>query len=217
MTMKEVLMRWLRRGRQWIDPPARQLAAPRLLAAYRAGRFPLMDPDGLLAWHGPPTRALIPLDARFRIGRRLQRHLDRPTYRVSFDQAFEAVIRACAAPRREGGPVWITPTVVDAYLALHRQGHAHSVEVWLGDELVGGEYGVAIGGFYSGESMFTRADYAGRVAMVHLVQRLRERGFVLLDTQYLNATAQEFGGYEVPREDYLRLLADALARPARFG
>lgn len=214
--MKDALMRWLRRGRQWIDPPARQLRSPRLLAAYRAGRFPLMGPDGLLAWHSPPTRALIPLDERFRIGRRLQRHLDRPTYRVSFDQAFEQVIRACAAPRHAGGPVWITPPVVDAYLQLHRQGHAHSVEVWLGDDLVGGEYGVALGGFYSGESMFTRADYAGRVAMVHLVQRLRERGFVLLDTQYLNPTATEFGGYELPREAYLRLLADALARPVRF-
>jgi leucyl/phenylalanyl-tRNA--protein transferase len=217
MTIKTSLLRWLRTGRQWVDPPARQLAAERLLAAYRQGRFPLFDRQGLLVWHCPPQRALIPLDERFRIGKRLQRHLDRETYRVTFDQAFEGVIRACAEPRGPTAPVWITPEMVRAYLALFRLGHAHSVEVWAGSELVGGEYGVAIGGFYSGESMFTRADYAGRVALVHLVNRLRRQGFTLLDTQYLNPTAREFGAFELPRDDYLRQLAQAVDRPVRFA
>jgi leucyl/phenylalanyl-tRNA--protein transferase len=188
----------------------------RILTEYRRGRFPMTGEYGFVEWRAPDRRAVIPLDDRFRIGKRLQKKLDSGTFRVSFDTAFAEVLQACAEPTARRGDAWLSPELARAYLRLHEQGHAHSVEVWNGDRLVGGEYGVAIGGFYSGESAFTREDYASRVAMVHLVGRLRDRGFLLIDSQVMNPLAREFGAFELSRDEYAGHLAEALARNVSF-
>ena len=189
----------------------------RILFAYRMGKFPMTSKFGLVAWHSPERRAIIPLDDRFQVGKRLRKRIDSHVFEVTFDTAFSAVLEACAEARPERGDAWLSPELAAAYLQLHRLGHAHSVEVWHDGRLVGGEYGVAIDGFYSGESAFTREDYAGRVAMVFLVKRLRERGFTLLDSQYMSPLAREFGGFEVDRDEYNRLLAEALGKKADFA
>lgn len=176
----------------------------------------MVSDDGLLEWCLPEARAVVPLDDRFTVGKRLSKKLESGAFRVTFNQAFPEVVQACAEPRPGSKRVWITPTVARAYVRLHELGHAHSVEIWRDDKLVGGEYGVAIGGFYSGESMFTREDYAGRVAMVHLVRRLQERGFELLDSQYMNPTAREFGAIELNRGEYLQKLKSAVQQPVTF-
>lgn len=183
-----------------------------LLLAYRQGIFPMADPDqgNAVLWFAPDPRALIPLDARFRVPRSLRPVLRRGTFRITTDRAFEAVIRACAAPRADGERTWISPELIEVYTALHREGYAHSVECWDGDDLAGGLYGVALGGAFFGESMFHRRRDASKVALVHLVERLRAGGFVLLDTQFLTEHLARFGAYEVPRAHYERLLAEAL-------
>lgn len=188
----------------------------RILAEYRRGRFPMTGGLGFIEWRAPDRRAVIPLDDRFVIGKRLGKKLDSGAFRVTFDTAFADVIEACAEPTARRGTPWLSGELARAYRILHEHGYAHSVEVWNGDHLVGGEYGVAIGGFYSGESAFTREDYAGRVAMVHLVERLRERGFLLLDSQVMNSMAREFGAYELPRNEYEECLADAISRNVSF-
>ena len=124
------------------------------------------------------------------------------------------MIEACS--QREEG-TWLTPAMKDAYVELRRLGHAHSVEVWEGDELAGGVYGVALGGLFAGESMFTRVRDGSKVALRHLFERLRERGFVLFDAQYLNDHTESLGGTEIPREEYLGRLAEALRMEVRFG
>jgi leucyl/phenylalanyl-tRNA--protein transferase len=173
---------------------------------------------GIVKWRDPEQRAIIPLDERFRIGKRLAKKLASGYFEVTFDRAFRDVVEACAQPRPGHGSSWswLSRDLIEAYLALHRLGYAHSAEVWHEGRLVGGEYGVAIGGLYSGESMFTREDSAGRVALAHVVERLRAHGFVLLDTQYLTSVTCEFGAYEVERSEYHTLLADALARDVTF-
>src|SRR5262249_28070650 len=133
---------------------------------------------------------------------------------VTFDLAFDAVIRGCAE-REEG--TWITPAMIAAYSALHRLGHAHSAEVWLDGALAGGIYGVALGGLFAGESMFTRVRDASKVALVHLVGRLRERGYALFDVQYRNDHTARLGAVEVPRHEYLAQLRQALGLPVTFG
>lgn len=171
---------------------------------------------GFIEWCAPDRRAVIPLDDRFAVGKRLRKKLNSGAFRVTFDTAFPDVLQACAEPTAKRGTPWLSPELASAYLALHERGFAHSVEVWNGDDLVGGEYGVAIGGFYSGESAFTREDYASRVAMVHLVERLRERGFVLFDSQVMNSMAREFGAYELASDEYGECLANAISRNVSF-
>jgi leucyl/phenylalanyl-tRNA--protein transferase len=193
-----------------------QLRPDRVLAAYRRGYFPKIKRIGFLYWSNPERRAIIPLDDRFQVGKRLKKKIESHFFEVTFDKAFPEVIKACASPLPGRSTTWISPEVIESFIRLHELGHAHSVEVWRDGRLVGGEYGIAIGGFYSGESMFHYEDYASRVAMVHLVERLRERGFVLLDSQEMNQTIREFGAMEVERVEYHRLLADALSRDVRF-
>jgi len=196
-------------------PQAREL--PHLdpdlvLAGYRAGVFPMDGPDGL-HWYRPEPRALIPLDERFHVPSSLARVVRQGRFMVRTDTAFEAVMRACAA-RDE---TWISETIIAAYTELHRRGAAHSVECYDGaGVLVGGLYGVAIGGAFFGESMFSHARDASKVALVHLVDRLRRGGFVLLDTQFLTAHLGTFGAYTVPRRTYEALLAVALRVDARW-
>ena len=189
------------------------LSVARLLAAYRHGIFPWYDDSTPILWWSPDPRAVFDLDG-LHVSRRLARTLRSGKFRVTFDTAFAEVVEACS--QREEG-TWITQGIKDAYLELHRLGHAHSVEVWSGDTLAGGVYGVALGGLFAGESMFTRTRDASKVALVHLFAQLRERGFVLFDAQYLNEHTASMGGREISRQEYLAQLREALERSARFG
>jgi len=170
-------------------------------------------PDGL-HWYRPEPRALIPLDARFHVPDSLARIVRQARFEVRTDTAFGRVMQACGA-REE---TWISETIISAYTALHGRGLAHSVECYDGGNvLAGGLYGVALGGVFFGESMFSDARDASKVALVHLVERLRRGGFVLLDTQFLTPHLARFGAYTVPRREYERLLAAALVVDGRWG
>jgi leucyl/phenylalanyl-tRNA--protein transferase len=188
-----------------------------VLQAYRRGAFPMGDPlTNAIEWYDPNPRAVVPLDG-LHVTRTLRRVYRSGRFLLRSDAAFEAVIDACSA--RE--PTWITPPIRAAYVALHGQGHAHSVEAWRGDRLVGGLYGVHLGGAFMGESMFHVATDASKVCLVALVELLRGAGFVLLDTQFLNDHLASFGAVEISRGEYRRRLDRALALstrwPARAG
>lgn len=189
------------------------LSPARLLAAYRAGIFPWYGDDTPILWWSPDPRAVIELDG-LHVSRRLARTVRSGKFTVTFDTAFAEVMAGCGE-REEG--TWITPEMYQAYVTLHGMGHAHSVEVWRGGELAGGVYGVTVGGLFAGESMFSRVSDASKVALVHLVARLRERGFALFDIQYLNPHTESLGGVEIPRVEYLRRLREALAMGVTFG
>lgn len=185
-----------------------------LLTAYQRGIFPMaVDKRGRIGWFSPDPRAVIPLDDRFHIPHGLRRALKQKKFEVTWDRDFEAVIRECAK-RKEG--TWISKGIIESYGALHRLGHAHSVETRVDDELVGGLYGVAIGGAFFGESMFHRATDASKVALVALVERLRAHGFVLLDTQWITPHLKQFGTHEIPRHEYLWQLEHALKVACKF-
>ena len=190
----------------------RRLTPDLLVRAYCAGVFPMADSrHGDIHWYAPDPRAIIPLDS-FHVPRSLRRTIMRGIFSVRINTAFSEVMRACAA-RDE---TWISAEIIDAYTEMHRLGLAHSVETWRDDELVGGLYGVALGGAFFGESMFSHASDASKVALVALVERLRARGFVLLDTQYLTPHLARFGTIEIPRREYMARLAAALDRDCRF-
>jgi leucyl/phenylalanyl-tRNA--protein transferase len=178
-----------------------------LLLAYRRGIFPWYDEGYPVCWWSPQPRAIFELD-RFRIPRRLARTLRQGRFRLTVNAAFGAVIRGCA-DRPEG--TWITADMIAAYEDLHRLGHAHSIEAWAGTALAGGIYGVAVGGLFAGESMFTRCRDASKVALAFLVERLRQRGFVLFDIQMLTEHTARLGALEIPRAEYLTRLNKALA------
>lgn len=186
-----------------------------LLVAYAQGIFPMADEDGEIYWYDPDPRAILPLET-FHVPRKLARTIRRGRFEVRVDTAFEAVIRACAQPAPGREATWISPEVIDLYTGLHRMGFAHSVESWADGELVGGLYGVALRGLFAGESMFSRHTDASKVALVHLVERLRAGGFVLLDTQFVTPHLQRFGAIEIPRAAYHVRLAEALTIPAKF-
>ena len=187
------------------------LSVPRLLLAYRSGLYPwTVDP---ITWWSPNPRGIFELDA-FHVPRSLARTLKKGAYEVTFDRAFREVITACATTPRPGS--WIAPEFVAAYTALHEAGHAHSVECWRAGELVGGLYGVAVGGLFAGESMFHRADDASKVALARLVPRLREQGFTLFDTQMVTPVTRQLGATEISRAAYLRRLAAAVEVVAKF-
>jgi leucyl/phenylalanyl-tRNA--protein transferase len=189
------------------------LSPARLLDAYRQGIFPMYEEGEPICWWSPDPRAIFDLDG-LHVSRRLARTIRSGKFAVTFNQEFVGVMRGCAE-RREG--TWITSDMIQAYSRLHRIGHAHSCEVWLDHELVGGVYGVAIGGLFAGESMFHRVNDASKVALVHLFERLRGRGFVFFDTQILNDHTRALGAYEIPREDYLSRLSDVISLPISFA
>lgn len=189
------------------------LSVPRLLLAYRSGIFPWTDEP--LTWWSPDPRAIFELE-RFRPPDRLRAKLRNHPFTLTFDRAFANVIHACAEPAPGRESTWISPRFIDAYVELHRAGHAHSVEVWQDRTLVGGVYGVAIAGFFAGESMFHRVTDASKIALCHLFDHLRERGFELFDTQVLSPLTARLGAIEIRRRDYLERLAAALRNPARF-
>lgn len=176
-----------------------------LLSAYAQGAFPMAD-DGQIAWFSPIHRGLIPLDDRFHVPKGLRRTLRRQPFELRRDTAFEEVMRACA----ERDETWIDEVILNSYFGLFELGHAHSVECWDDEGLQGGLYGVRLGRAFFGESMFSRKTDASKVALVHLVEWLRDEGAILLDTQWMTDHLRQFGGYEMPREEYLDLLGEAL-------
>ena len=179
-----------------------------LLNAYANGVFPMAE-EGEILWFSPERRGLIPLDSRFRIPHGLRRTLKRGLYEVRWNTAFREVMLACAE-RKE---TWIDEVILESYCALHEEGFAHSVECWDADGLQGGLYGVALTGVFFGESMFHRKTDASKVALVALVASLREKNFQLLDTQWMTDHLRQFGGYELPRREYLAQLQAALETP----
>jgi leucyl/phenylalanyl-tRNA--protein transferase len=189
------------------------LSSARLVDAYRHGIFPYFDNDCPILWWSPDPRAIIELDG-LHVSRRLARTIRSRRFTVTFNGAFDAVIRGCA-DRDEG--TWITADMIRAYNRLHELGHAHSVEVWHEGELAGGVYGVAIGGLFAGESMFTRVRDASKVGLVHLVERLNQRGFVLFDVQYRNDHTASLGAIEIPRRKYLARLRAAVQLRVAFA
>lgn len=187
-----------------------------LIGGYCQGLFPMADDAGEIQWYDVRRRAIIPLDA-FHVPRRLARRVRNGGLAIRVDTSFRAVMLACAAPRPGHDSTWISDEMVEAYGELHQLGFAHSVEAWRGDRLVGGLYGVAVRGLFAGESMFSREPDASKVALVHLVERLRRGGFTLLDSQYIVGEHMlQFGTIEISRAEYQRRLAAALAVEASF-
>jgi len=195
-----------------VDP--QRPTAELLLWAYANGIFPMADPEtNIIDWYSPDPRGIIPLDA-FQVPKNLAREVRKGRFNIRSDTAFEPVIRACAVDRGQGNESWINERLIHAYCELHRCGHAHSVEAWREGVLVGGLYGVSIGGAFFGESMFSKPDVGGtnasKVCLVHLVNRLKERGFILLDTQFSNPHLEQFGCTEISRDAYLERLEHAI-------
>ena len=200
------------------ESAASEITPEVLLRAYACGIFPMAESadDPTLFWVEPEIRGVIPFD-RFRVSSRLARTVRSDVFSVTVDAAFKAVIAGCAAPQPGRDDTWINKRIRDLYVGLHELGHAHSVEVWQNDELVGGLYGVSLGRAFFGESMFHRSRDASKVALVHLVARLIAGGFSLLDTQYVTEHLRSFGAVEIPRRRYRALLDRAIAAPADFG
>jgi leucyl/phenylalanyl-tRNA--protein transferase len=189
------------------------LRPERLLMAYRRGIFPWYDEGDPVLWWSPDPRAIFELDG-FQLSRRLGRTIRSGRFKVTINRDFAGVIHGCADRGGEG--TWLTPAMAAAYTKLHQRGHAHSVEVWHAGSLAGGLYGVALGGFFAGESMFTRVRDASKVALAFLVDRLGARGFQLFDIQYLTEHTAGLGAIEIPRKQYLKRLRQALQVPATF-
>jgi leucyl/phenylalanyl-tRNA--protein transferase len=190
------------------------LHPPLLLEAYRRGIFPWFDESSPILWWSPDPRAIFELDG-LHVSRRLARTVRSGRFTTTVDRAFVEVVRGCAHRPNDG--VWITPDMIAAYTRLHEIGHAHSVEVWREGELAGGVYGVTVGGLFAGESMFSRVRDASKVALVCLMERLRERGFSLFDVQFLNDHTASLGAIEIPRRKYLARLRQAIAREVSFA
>lgn len=194
-----------------------ELTPETLLSAYASGFFPMAESaeaDSVF-WVDPEKRGIIPLD-KFHVSRRLARDVKRDKFTVRIDTAFDAVITACAAPGAERGSTWINDAIIEAYTRLFDLKVAHSVECWQGEALVGGLYGLSLGGAFFGESMFSAERDASKIALVHLVARLRHGGFSLLDTQFVTDHLKTFGAIEISRSAYHRELENAMAGEGDF-
>jgi leucyl/phenylalanyl-tRNA--protein transferase len=193
------------------------LTPHRLLRCYATGRFPMADGrhDPTVYLVDPEMRGILPLDG-LHVPRSLKRTIRRGIFELTADRDFRAVIEACAEATPARPTTWLNDDLIELYIALARMGHAHSIEVWREGRLVGGLYGVALGAAFFGESMFSRAPDASKVALVELVARLRAGGFTLLDTQFVTDHLRRFGAVEIPRAAYLARLKAAIARPATF-
>jgi leucyl/phenylalanyl-tRNA--protein transferase len=190
-----------------------ELSVTRLLAAYRSGIFPwTVDP---ISWWSPDPRGVFELD-QFHVSKSFGKVIRHGVFQVTADRAFPEVMAACAAPGPGRQETWISPEFIQAYTRLHEQGYAHSVECWKDGQLVGGIYGVATGGLFAGESMFHRESNASKVALHHLVERLRERGFALFDIQMLTPITQQLGAVAISRDEYLKRVAKAVDLPCKF-
>jgi leucyl/phenylalanyl-tRNA--protein transferase len=182
-----------------------------LLSAYCDGAFPMGDDDGSISWFRPPYRGILPV-ADFHVPSRFEQYLKSHPFEVRWNTAFGDVMRGCAD--RES--TWITDAILDSYQELYCLGFAHSAEVWRDGKLRGGVYGVSIGGAFFGESMFSREPQASKVALTYLQRRLKERGFILHDTQWTTPHLAMFGGHEIPCVEYLEMLQRAIRLPVRF-
>ncbi len=198
-------------------PAAPKLTPELVLRAYACGIFPMAESrgQGTIFWVDPEVRGVLPLDA-FHVSRSLARTVRRGLFDVTRDAAFGSVIHACAEPGRGRTETWINDDIVEVYCELHRTGFAHSVETWQDGRLAGGIYGVALGGAFFGESMFSAATDASKVALVHLVARLKAGEFRLFDVQFVTEHLKQFGVEEVPARRFLERLDEALAVEARF-
>lgn len=199
------------------DPFAMELTADLILRAYQAGIFPMAEAedDDDVFWVSPEMRGIIPLD-EFKVSKSLRKLLKRSLFQIKVDTDFEATIEGCAHSGSDRDSTWINPTIRRLYGELFERGHCHTVEVWDGAELVGGLYGLSIGSAFFGESMFHRRTDASKIALAHLVDRLKAGGYTLLDTQFLTDHLASMGGTEIPRENYEALLTDAIRKPANF-
>jgi len=206
-----------RRARGDIIAIGEDLSPGTLRDAYRHGIFPWPHDELPLPWFSPRRRAVIFFN-ELHVGRSLRRSAKRSSFRFTIDEAFEPVMRACASVPREDQGTWIGPEIIRAYTRLHNEGDAHSLEVWEGNELVGGLYGVDAGGVFTGESMFHVRPDASKLALLHLIEHLRSRGATWLDCQIMTPHMRALGAREIPRLQFLDLLAEAQARALRlFG
>ena len=188
-----------------------------LLDAYSHGIFPWpVDEDTPIVWASPANRGIFQWD-RVHIPRRLKPLIRRSFFEITLNRDFRGVIRGCATAPGRKGETWITPAMIKAYTRFHEMGFAHSVEVWQNNELVGGVYGVAIGGLFAAESMFYRVSNASKVGLLYLLAHLRQRSYTLVDIQMLTPVTESLGALEIPRREYLRRLAQALKQPITFG
>ncbi len=195
------------------------LAPAWMMEAYKSGIFPMplnYEHRRSLAWFSPDPRGILELEA-MHVSRRLARRLRRGEFQFTINRAFAQVVEACAAPRPQDTGCWLTLAMQNAYFALHELGTAHSVEAWSNGELAGGVFGITIGGFFAGESMFSRCTDGSKAALSFLVNHLRQRGFGLLDVQWTNEHTRSLGAVDIPREEYLRRLAAAIALPVKFA
>lgn len=185
-----------------------------LLRAYSIGLFPMAESadDPEIFWVEPDLRGVLPLND-FHVSKSLAKTIRRQPFDIRFDYDFEAVIVACAEETSGRPSTWINQTIRSLYASLFRMGHAHTVEAWDGDQLVGGLYGVSLGAAFFGESMFSRRTDASKICLVHLVERLKENGFVLLDTQFTTEHLKTFGAIDVPKDEYEHMLATAMGSP----
>lgn len=219
------MLTWLKRNELVFPPLSKAMREPngllaaggdlspeRLMQAYRHGCFPWFEEGQPILWWSPDPRTVL-LPAEVHVSRSLRKVLRQGRFRVTFDHDFAAVIAECAGPRNYTDGTWITDDMQRAYLALHEQGHAHSVEVWDGDALVGGLYGLAMGRLFFGESMFSRADNASKVGFVTLVEHLRQAGFVLIDCQMPTDHLHSLGARSIPREVFAGYLSQYLDQP----
>ncbi|MEN3369891.1 MAG: leucyl/phenylalanyl-tRNA---protein transferase [Verrucomicrobiota bacterium] len=182
-----------------------------LLQGYRLGVFPMAMENGEIEWFSPDPRAILPLK-EFHVPQTLERVVRKKIFEIRIDVSFAEVMRQCA----ERSETWISREIIESYTRLHQLGHAHSIEAWQNGELAGGLYGVAIGGAFFGESMFHHVRDASKIALLGLVEHLRVRKFVLLDTQWVTPHLQQFGAVEIPRYHYLHLLTSAVNLSRRF-
>ena len=185
------------------------------MTAYCQGVFPMANEDGDIFWYDPNPRAILPLDD-FHVSRSLQRKVRKTNYEIRINSSFPAVIRACAQLAEGRESTWINDEIIRAYIELHSLGYAHSVETWMDEELVGGLYGVAINGFFAGESMFSRRQDTSKLALVYLAEHLQHQNFLLLDVQFMTEHLRRFGAVEIPREAYHTQLARAIMLPVSF-
>ena len=186
-----------------------------LIYAYAQGYFPMADEQNGLQWFNPDPRAIIPLDT-YKPAKSLRPILNKGLFEIRVDTQFEPVMRACSMPRSEDDGVWISEEMIMAYTELHRLGFAHSVEAYLDHQLVGGLYGISIGGVFCGESMFSKVPNSSKVAFHYLIQILNANQFELLDTQFINDNVLRYGAIEISRDTYLRRLAKALKKNCKF-
>jgi len=192
------------------------LSVPRLIEAYRSGIFPWFSGGQPILWWSPDPRMVL-FPSELKISRSLAKRLRRRDYEVRADTAFGAVMRACAAPRDGQAETWITPAMIEAYEALHRAGHAHSVETWIDSTLAGGLYGVGVGGAFFGESMFAKASDASKIALAHLARQLARWSFGMIDCQMATGHLARLGAREIPRTEFMRNLRELVNYPRKPG